>query len=52
MNYIDEDYYLNELPENHQKQDRKKRLETQRKIYELKEKQRLKRDLDSYFDDY
>jgi hypothetical protein len=52
MNYNDDDFELNDVPDNHQKMDRKRRLETQRRIYELKEQQKLKRELESYFDEY
>jgi len=45
----DKDAIFEEQRSQH-KQDGKKRLEIQQKIYDLKEQQRLKRELDSYYD--
>lgn len=45
--------YTDESFEHNSKHDRKKKLETQRRIRDLKEQQQLKKDLDYYeFDDY
>ena len=42
-----------ELLEHNSKNERKKKLETQRRIRDLKEQHQLKKELDSYgFDDY
>ena len=52
MNIFQEDDQIAEFESNNIKADRQKKLETQRKIFELKEKQRLKRELDSDYDDW
>ena len=50
MTSSDNDNKVFEVQQNQHKQENKKKLETQQRIYDLQEQQRLKRETESYYE--